>query len=84
MRDPRAEVVENAGEAALAGDGRLAHRQMQRKRRPVTPQSGDLAAGADDLRHAGREIPGEIVIVLLMVGRRHQHVDVAALTSASV
>ena len=38
----------------------------------------DLAADADDLGLAGREIAREVAVVLLVIGRRHQHADIAA------
>ena len=56
----------------------FADRQMQRKRRPVLAQARDLAPDADDLLHAGREIAREVGVVLFVIGRRHQHVDVPA------
>ena len=62
----------------FAANRHLSHRQMQRKRGAVPPQAGDLAARADDLLHAGREIPCEIGVVFLVIRRRHQHVDVPA------
>ena len=61
----------------LAAEHHLADRQVQRKRRAVLAAPGHLAADADDLLDAGREIAREVAVVLLVIRRRHQHVDVA-------
>ncbi len=68
----------NPGELAFAADRHFADRQVQRKRRAVSPKARDLSADADDLLHARLEIPGEVAIVFLVIRRRHQHVDVPA------
>ena len=47
-----AQVVEDAGELALAADRDLADRQVQRKRRAVLAQTRDLAPYPDDLGRA--------------------------------
>ena len=59
-------------------DRDLADRQMQRKRRAVLPTPLHLASDPDDLGAAGRQIARQIRVVLLVIRRRHQHVDVAA------
>ena len=46
--------------------------------RAVPAQAGDLPPGPDDLLHSRREMPREIGVVLFVIGRRHEHVDVAA------
>ena len=74
----RAEIVEDAGELPLAVDRDLADRQMQRKRRAVLPPALHLASDADDLGSTGRQIARQIGVVLLVIRRRHQHVDVPA------
>ena len=78
MRTRAAQIVKDPGELPFAVDDHLADRQVERKRRAVPAQSGHLAADADDLLHAGREIAREIGVVLLVIRRRHQHVDVLA------
>ena len=45
---------------------------------PVAPAAGDLAADADDLGLPRRQIPREVAVVLFVIGRGHQHADVAA------
>ena len=56
----------------------LADRQMQRKGGPVLSPAGHLASDADDFRHARGEVVGHVPIVLFVVRRRHQQVDVLA------
>ena len=51
---------------------------MERERRAVTATAGHFAANPDDLRHASLEISREVPVVFLVIGRRHQHLDVAA------
>ena len=48
-RDAAGEVVQDAGELALAVDRHLADRQVQRKRGAIAPAARDFASGADDL-----------------------------------
>ena len=76
--DAGAQVVQRSGELALPADRHLADRQMQREGGAVLPPAHHLPSDADDLRHAGGEVAGEIAIVLLVIRRRHQHVDVLA------
>ena len=51
---------------------------MDGERGAVVPKGRDLSANADDLLHTRLEILGEVGVVLLVIGRRHQHVDVAS------
>ena len=49
---------------------------MQREGRAVLAASLHFPSEADDLGAAGRQIPRQIGVVLLVVRRRHEHVDV--------
>ena len=75
---PLAEIVEHAGELAFALDRHLADREMERERCAVATAPGHLTATADDRGDACVEIPAKIRVVLFVIRRRHQHVDVAA------
>ena len=44
----------------------------------VAPPSGHLATAADDAGVAGGDVARQILVVLLVIGRRHQQADVAA------
>ena len=72
------EVVQHAGELALAADEHLAHRQVEREHRAVLAPARDLAADADDRGLAGGQVAMQVAVVLLVIRRRHQHADVAA------
>ena len=73
---PGAEIVKDSGELPFAFDRDLADRQMQREGRAVLAASLHFPSDADDLGAAGRQIPRQIGVVLLLVRRRHEHVDV--------
>ena len=68
--------MQHPGELSLPADRHFANRQMERERRPVTAAAGDLTTDPDDRRLPGREIPGEVAVVLFVIGRGHQDVDV--------
>src|SRR5438067_2010711 len=51
---------------------------MQRKRRSVLAQSGDLSSDADDLLVPGGQISVKVAVVLLTIRAGHQHADVAS------
>ena len=74
----RAEVVQHPGELALTLDEHLAHREVQRECRAVLATARHLAADADDLRVAGREVAGQVGVMLLVIRRGHQRVDIDA------
>jgi hypothetical protein len=76
--DAAAQVVEHARELAFAADRHFAHRQVQRTERAVAPTARDLAADADDLGDARRQVARKIAVVILLVRRRHEHAHVAA------
>ena len=48
------------------------------KRRPVLAAGDDLPADADDSPLAGPDVTAEVLVVLLLVRRRHEQLDVAA------
>ena len=58
--------------APLAGL-HLADRKLHRKGRAVLALADHHPADADDAALAGRVIAVEIAVVLLAIGRRHQH-----------
>ena len=71
------QIVQDARELGFAIEHHLANRQVQRERRAVLSASGDLASDADDLLDVGGLISREIMVVLLVIRRRHEDVDVA-------
>ena len=71
-------VVQDSGELAFPGDRHLADGQVERKDAAVAAAARHLPADADDPGVAGRHVAAQIAVVLVVVGRRHQHVDVAA------
>ena len=71
------EVVQHARELTFALDRHLADRQVERERAAVASTPGHLAARPDDRGDARVEIPIEIAVVLVVIRRRHQHLDVA-------
>ena len=73
---PLGQVAHDADEGVVAALRRLTDRKLHRKGRAVLAPSHHLAAGADDLRHAGREIGGNVAVVLAVVRLRHQDADV--------
>src|SRR5205814_7738528 len=74
----RAEVVDDAGELALALDVRFSDRQVQRKRRPIAPLPGHFATDPADPALSSGEISFDVRVVLAPVRLRHEHADVAA------
>ncbi len=62
--------------AWLPACGDSTDRELHRKGRAVLAPSHHLASGADDLRHAGREIGRNVAVVFAMVWLRHQDADV--------
>ncbi len=78
LRLALAQVVDDAEEYPILAQPALAHRQIHGKGRAVLAQRRDLAANADDARLAGFEIAGHIGVMLVAIGLRHQHGDIAA------
>ena len=75
---PFGDITHDAGEdAALAQPG-LAHRQVQRKGGSVFSTPAHLAAAPDDFALTRPLVVGEVGIVLVVIGRRHEHVDVVS------
>jgi CheY-like chemotaxis protein len=72
------QVVQDAGELALAADPHLAHGELHREQRTVPSPPAHFTADADDPRLAGRQVARDVLVVLLAVRRGHQHADVAA------
>src|SRR5579862_3803479 len=71
-------VTHKTREKTLAGQINLAHRKVHWKYRAILPTAGDLTSNADDLRPAGPAIFGEITIMLLVIWRGHQDIDISA------
>ena len=76
--DAAGQVVQDARELPLAGDRDLAHRQVQRERRPVLAPSLHLTPDTDDLGPSSGQVSRQVGVVLLAIRGRHQHVDVVA------
>ena len=74
----RAQVVKDAGELALAANGQFADRQANGQHASVFAKRGHITSHADDLRDTRIEIVRQIAVVIVPVGRRHQHADVLA------
>jgi len=53
---------------SLALDAHLADRQVQWHAAAVLAQPFDVAARSDDMRHARRAVPAQILVVLLALG----------------
>ena len=70
------QVADEAGEEALIARAHLADRKLHRKGRAVPALADDDPADADDSPLSGAEISLEVAVVILAVGRRHQHLDV--------
>ncbi len=75
---PCGQITHETGEEALAVGMRLADGELHREDGAVLAQALDLAADADDPPLAGGTVAGEIAVVALPVGGRHQHAHVAA------
>jgi hypothetical protein len=72
-----AQVADEAGEEALAARVHLPDRQLHGERGAVLALSHHHPADADDAPLAGLQIAPQIAVMLLAVGRRHQHAHVA-------
>src|SRR5215470_18770102 len=59
-----ADVVDHAGEGALAIGLEFAHRQVHRKRCSILASAADLAPNADDPFDAGLDVAGNVAVVL--------------------
>jgi len=70
------EVTDDAGELAHPVDVGLAHRQVQRELGLVAAFPAYLPADADHFAVTGAQIALQVGIVVLGVGRGHQHADV--------
>jgi hypothetical protein len=73
---PSAEIVHNAGEHTVAVQVHLAHGQRDRERGAIPAPGADFTPNADDFPLTALEIPRQIAIVLLMIGRGHEQTDV--------
>src|SRR5687768_14146877 len=49
---------------------------MKWERAPVLALASHFAARPDDLRHPGLQVVGDVPVVLLPIGTRHQQLDV--------
>src|SRR5690606_36574776 len=72
------QVVDDAGEVAIAGDRVLADRQMHGEDRAVPPQPVHLASDPDDTAHASCQVALEVLVVLAGERLRHHHRYIAA------
>ena len=73
---PFGQVAHDADEGMVAGLRRFADRELHREGRAILAPPHDLAADADDLRHAGREIGRDVAVVFAVIGLRHQDAHV--------
>ena len=71
------EVVQHARELAFALNRHLSHGQMEREGAAIASTPGHLTPRPDDPCKARVEILIEVPVVLVVVRRRHQHLDVA-------
>ena len=72
------QIMGDADEVARAVEPDFADREIHREGRAVLAPPDDLAADADDLFDAGLSVGGEIAVMRLAIGRRHQHLDVSS------
>src|SRR5437588_9884530 len=70
------DVAQSPEEEALAAAAELGDREVEGEGRAVAAPSFDLPADADDVRLAGRQIAGEVAVVLVAPGLRHEDLDV--------
>ena len=75
--DPRREVADEAGEDGGPAELHLADRELHREDRAVLALRLHLAADADDALLAGPPVSREIAVMVLAMGRGHEHLDVA-------
>ena len=73
------DVLDHADVHGLAiGDHHLAHSQREWERASVLSPSLDLPFRVDDVGFSGQVVTVQVTVVLLVVGRRHEHPDVLA------
>ena len=70
--------MQHPGKLPLSGYGHLPDRQVERKDGSVAPSTRDLASDADNPRISSRQVPLDVLVVLLVIRRRHEHADVPA------
>ena len=70
------DIAHNSAEQPLIGKFDFAHSKFNGKRRPVLPLSNHIPPNADDLFLARSLIVANVVIMLTMVGVRHQNLDI--------
>ena len=73
---PGGEIVHNAGEHTAAVQVHLTHRQRHGERGAIPALPAHFTPNADDVLLARLEIPRQVAVVLLPVGRGHEHADV--------
>ena len=71
-----AQVAQHADKRVQALVLKLADGQVGRKDGAVLAPAVDFAADADDVPLAGLLIVGQVAVVLVVIGRRHQHFHV--------
>ncbi len=76
--DPVRDVADDSGEDPSSFGPCLAHREVDGKDGAILAQALHLTSDADDLSFAGGTIVGQVAVMLLMIGRRHQGADVLA------
>jgi hypothetical protein len=69
--------VQHPREFAPPADRHFPNRQVNGKRCPVPAAAGHLATDSDDVCLTRRRVPSKVVVVLFVIGRGHQYVDVA-------
>ena len=73
--EPR-QIMGDADEVARSFEPDFADRQIHREGGAVLASPDDLSADANDLLDAGSPVGGEITVMRLAIGRRHQQLDV--------
>ncbi len=68
----------NANEGVRAALVHLADRMLQRYGRTILSPADDLSDDADDPPLPGFQIFPQVLIVLVRIGGRHQHLDILA------
>src|SRR5215467_5018147 len=70
------DVADKASEKVTVAGSHFSYRQLHREGRAVLALTDHDAANSDDSPFSSSQISPQVIIVILPVGRRHQHLDV--------